>query len=297
MVVCVKSGDTVNDVLKQLKNRGFFVGKDDTIFRYVFKIYFKYHQSGYKMGCYRIDKKGHFFGFLNKMSRGEGEYVKITIPEGFNASQVLGLLNATEALSGSIDIADIPEGSLLPGTYLFSYAVTKQEVVKQLSRQMQEYILQQWNNRDTDSVLLSDIKQLLIVASLIEKEVALSEERPLVASVIYNRLKKRMRLELCSSLIYFLNKNNPSKQSRILTYKDLHIVTPYNLYRTTGLPPEPICMPGRESIVAAMHPAKTDFLFFVVNGTGGHSFSNNFGDHLRSKSNVRQHLNALHHGS
>ena len=121
-------------------------------------------------------------------------------------------------------------------------------------------------------------KNAVILASIVEKEAVKPEERPLIAGVFYNRLKKRWYLESCATVLYALGKHK-----KRLTYKDLEVNSPYNTYRHFGLPPGPISNPGFESIKAVLYPAKTESMFFVVDGSGGHDFSRYYKEHLNRK--------------
>ena len=148
---------------------------------------------------------------------------------------------------------------------------------------MDKVLDQAWNNRD-ESVPVKNKYELLILASIIEKETSLPEERALVASVFANRLKIGMRLQTDPTVIYALTLGK-SDLGRSLTRKDLQIDSPYNTYQNLGLPPTPICNPGAESIWAAAHPADTDFIFFVADGNGGHNFARTLGEHNRNVKN------------
>lgn len=148
--------------------------------------------------------------------------------------------------------------------------------------------MQAWENRD-DDLPVKNPEELLVLASIIEKETAIDEERAVVASVFVNRLRKGMKLQTDPTVIYALTEGN-AELKRSLKRKDLQVDSPYNTYKYYGLPPKPICNPGAASIWAAAHPADTDYLYFVADGKGGHNFSRSLAEHNKS---VREWVKTL----
>ena len=166
------------------------------------------------------------------------------------------------------------EGLFYPDTYFFTWGNTDLSVLKTAYLKMQKILDLAWNNR-APNLPYQNAYQALIAASLIEKETAIAAEKPLISSVIINRLAKNMRLQIDPAVQYGAEKNF----TNVITKKELKTKTPYNTYLNAGLPPTPICMPSESSILAALHPATTDYLFYVATGTGGHNFSASYVEH------------------
>ena len=185
---------------------------------------------------------------------------------GESNQQILQQLNATQPH---------PEGLFYPNTYFFTWGNTDISVLKTAYDKMQTVLQTDWQNR-ARNLPYQNAYQALIVASLIEKETSVDAEKPLISSVIINRLAKNMRLQIDPTVQYGLNKAFGGS----ITVKDLKTKTPYNTYLIDGLPPTPICMPSESSIQAALHPAQTDYLYYVATGTGGHHFSKTYAEHL-----------------
>lgn len=246
-----------------------------------------------KPGRYSVPPGMSSWQLLSYMRRSSQDEVRITIPEG------LGLGRTAALLSRHLDIdsasvvraagdrnllrrhgltAPSAEGYLFPGTYNFVWAGTAGETVGFLIDRCRAFL--------GDSLLavaasrgLSE-RELLTLASIVEAETPLDEEKPLVASVYLNRLRKGMRLQADPTVQYAIG------EGRRLYYKDLEIDSPYNTYRHRGLPPGPICSPGAASIRAVVHPAGTRYLYFVATGRGGHNFAATLAEHA---ANVRKY--------
>ncbi len=172
---------------------------------------------------------------------------------------------------------EFPEGRFFPDTYFFPAGTTDVDFLQRSYKTMQMHLKKQWENRAPDLPYKSPY-QALIIASMVEKETARSDERPLIAEVINQRLAKGMRLQIDPTVIYGLGK----KYTGVITKKDLETVTPYNTYRKSGLPPTPICLPSLASIHAVMHPVLGTYVYYVATGYGGHFFSSNYQDHLHA---------------
>ena len=213
---------------------------------------------------------------MDKIARGEVFFRRITIPEGLTSGQIMYLIANYPDLEGEIDL-DVKEGELLPETYSFELGASRNSIILQARAAMQEEV---WASRD--SILpLKDVNELLTLASIIEKETGVPEERPLVASVFLNRLKKGMRLQTDPTVIYAITEGETSF-GRSLKRADLKIDSPYNTYLNYGLPPGPICNPGREALMAAARPQQSDYLYFVADGKGGHRFARSLNEHNRN---------------
>lgn len=176
------------------------------------------------------------------------------------------------------------EGLFYPDTYIFTWGNTDFSVLKTAYQKMQTTLQKAWDNR-APNLPYQNAYDALIVASMIERETAVVSEKPEIASVILNRLTKHMRLQIDPTVQYGLDKNF----NDVITKKDLESKTPYNTYQINGLPPSPICMPSESSILAALHPAKTDYFYYVANGTGGHTFSATYAEHEKAVIQYRTH--------
>jgi len=214
----------------------------------------------------------------------EGKTVlhRVTFPEGLTSVEIIRLLNGEAGLDGIIMVTP-PEGSLLPETYTFHKGMKRERMVMQMKTAMSKTLIDLWTKRQ-DGLPLKDMREALILASIVEKETAVSSERAKVAGVFVNRLKKRMRLQTDPTVVYGITQGQ-APLGRPLSKKDLKTPTPYNTYTNYGLPPGPITNPGRASIEAVLNPDKTDALYFVADGTGGHAFSKTLREHNR---NVRK---------
>ena len=249
----------------------------------LFRVLLKYHkvESKIKAGEYKFNAGISMLDVMNKLIKGDVIYHKLTIPEGYTVGQVLYLLGMNDKLSGEYDY--IPdEGMMLPETYTFQKNENRNAIIRKSVNAMQDKLKEIWDARDSD-LPYKNMNELLIMASIIEKETSVDEERALVASVFVNRLRKGMRLQTDPTVIYALTEGK-EELKRLLTRKDLLIDSNYNTYKYAGLPPTPICNPGEASIYAAAHPEESDFIYFVANGKGGHNFAKTLREH---NNNVR----------
>lgn len=199
-----------------------------------------------------------------------------TVPEGLTTQQVIDLLVADERLSGDLDAVPA-EGALLPETYQFERNATRQSVLDQMTTAMDATIDELWQTR-ADDLPFDTPEEAIVLASIIERETGVAEERELVAGVFVNRLEEGMMLQTDPTVAYAITLGQ-EPLGRPLTRADLEVDSPYNTYQVTGLPPGPIANPGRASIEAALNPAETEFLYFVADGTGGHAFARTLDEH------------------
>jgi UPF0755 protein len=205
---------------------------------------------------------------------------RLTVPEGMTTAEVIDLVRKTDALSGDVTV-DVKEGDLLPETYFYSRNDTRDSMLLRMKEAMEKTLDEVWRKR-VPGLPYANKRDALILASIIEKETSLSTERTRVAAVYVNRLRRKMRLESDPTTIYGVT-HGKGMQGRELTRADLQSSSPYNTYVVTGLPPGPICNPGRASMLAAVAPAPRDrSLYFVADGQGGHSFATNIYEHNRN---------------
>jgi len=205
--------------------------------------------------------------------------ISATVIEGLTSWQIVNSLKDAPFFAGNIEGIP-PEGSLAPNTYLIEYPTDRTEFLNRLVSNQTRILQEEWNNRPANTQLKSP-EEVLILASIIEKETGLIKEKALVSSVFSNRLDKRMLLQTDPTLIYGLTEGK-GYLGRGLRQSELEKDTPYNTYLHPGLPPTPISNPSRLSIHAALHPEDSDYLFFVANGKGGHAFAKSYSEHRKN---------------
>ena len=239
--------------------------------------------TSFKAGEYEIAAGSTMQDIMELLSSGNVIHHKLTIVEGWTSHQIVTYLNSIDNLSG--DISALPaEGSIMPETYLYTRDEYRNELISRMQARQKEFLLDQWSLRDPDLPLNSP-EEALVLASIVEKETSLEEERARIAGVFINRLRKKMRLQTDPTVIYGLTKTGDL--GRPLSKKDLRTHTWYNTYVIRGLPPTPIAHPGKASIMAVMHPLPTEELYFVANGDGGHSFAVTNEEHNRNVQKLR----------
>lgn len=210
---------------------------------------------------------------------------RITVAEGATSWQVWEGVRLAPFMDG--EEGDLPrEGWLAPGSYAIARGAERQEFLADLEARQEQILAELWDTR-ADGLPYDSPEEALIMASIVEKETSLPEERHQVASVFVNRLRVPMRLQTDPTVIYGITEGRGTL-GRGLRRSELDRVTPYNTYRVDGLPPTPIANPGRASIAAALNPDDTPYLYFVADGTGGHSFSTNLADHNRAVARWRE---------
>jgi UPF0755 protein len=252
-----------------------------------------YSRERLKAGEYELTFPASAKAVLFRMFRGRVYLRPLTIPEGLTGNEIAELLRAQGAGdSGSFRTAfretarvaewdntarDL-EGYLFPDTYLLPRKATAGDIVEAMTGQFRRVFHEGWRKR-ADELGLS-VRDVVILASLIEKETALPAERPLVSAVFHNRLRIGMKLDCDPTVIYGLKLED--KYSGRLLSRDLKFPSPFNTYIHAGVPPGPICNPGRLSLEAALYPAPDNYLYFVARGDGSHSFSRTFSDHAQA---------------
>lgn len=271
VLIQVKSGESLKDIAldlekKQLVNKAIYF----ILYSKIKKIYPKV-----KAGEYLIEGDVSLVDVADILTGGKVYLRKITFPEGRTAVEAINTLLDNEFLED--DVEPFNDGEILPETYTFSRGDSRQSIVNKAKKDLQNILDQAWNERDAD-LPLKNKQELLILASIVEKETGVAEERPQVASVFVNRLKKGMLLQTDPTVIYAIT-HGKAELGRTLTRKDLEIDSPYNTYKYAGLPPSPICNPGKAAIMAVAHPDKTPYLYFVASGTGGHNFARTLTEH------------------
>jgi UPF0755 protein len=208
----------------------------------------------------------------------------LTIPEGLTAAQIAALVNAAPAMTGTV--APPAEGAILPNTYDYLFGASRQALLRRATTALRSTLATLWAERAPDLPLDSPT-QAMTLASIVERETAKPEERAMVAGVYLNRLRAGMKLQADPTVIYGVS-DGSGVMNRPLSHADLRVPDAYNTYLNLGLPPGPIAAPGIASIEAVLHPAATDALYFVANGSGGHVFSHDYRAQVRNVARLRK---------
>ncbi|WP_169544950.1 endolytic transglycosylase MltG [Sneathiella aquimaris] len=209
----------------------------------------------------------------------------ITIPEGLQSREVAALIRNAPVLEGPLTVS-IPEGSILPETYHFTRGDTRNDLVKRMQRALQKTLDDLWASAPKNPLIKSR-QDLLILASIVEKETGVASERGRVAGVFLNRLARKMRLQSDPTVVYGIT-NGQKDLGRGISKKDLATVNDYNTYIIPSLPKGPICNPGLDSLKAVLNPVASKDLYFVADGTGGHVFAKTLAEHNRNVRNWRK---------
>lgn len=220
---------------------------------------------------------------LDILRHGRPVQRRLTIPEGLTARQIAALFEQADGLIG--EMPAISEGALLPDTYVYQYGEPRAPIVRRAEAAMKAALEEAWRERAPDLPLASP-REALVLASIVEEETGQPEERPRVAAVYVNRLRRGMPLQSDPTVAYAAS--NGAGLDRPITRADLDRDTPFNTYRNRGLPPAPIASPGREALRAATRPAQTEDLYFVADGTGGHAFARTLEEHNRNVARWRE---------
>ena len=212
---------------------------------------------------------------IGKLASGDVFARQVTIPEGLWSSEIMSLINAADSMTGTIT-SPPAEGSVLPETYAYIRNDDRNKLLGEAQRAMTRTLDELWETRAADLPFTTK-EQALVLASIVEKETGIASERTRIAGVFVNRLRKNMMLQSDPTVIYSVTKGQ-SKLERVL-YAHLETDSPFNTYKVTGLPPSPICNPGRAAIAATLNPEVNDYLYFVADGTGGHVFAKTLEEH------------------
>ncbi len=217
---------------------------------------------------------------MNVLVAGKAILHGFTVPEGLTSEQIVARISEDPILTG--DVNTIPaEGTLLPETYKFSRGATREQIIDQMRRAQERTIAEIWARRSSD-LPISTPAEFVTLASIVEKETGKADERPLVAAVFINRLRQNIRLQSDPTIIYGLFGGKGKPPDRPIYRSDIDKATPYNTYVIDGLPPGPIANPGRAALEAVANPSRTNDLYFVADGSGGHVFAETLDEHNRN---------------
>jgi UPF0755 protein len=237
-----------------------------------------------KFGEYQFPKQASVREVVETLTEGKVVQHQLTIPEGLTSEQIVARLVESDILAGNV--TEIPrEGTLLPETYRFTRGTPREQAIQRMQQAQRRVLQEIWERRSQDLPVKSP-EQLIVLASIVEKETGKPEERTRVAAVFVNRLKQKMKLESDPTIIYGLV-GGKGTLGRPIQANEIRQPTPYNTYVIEGLPPGPIANPGRASLDAAANPARTKELFFVADGTGGHAFSDAYDQHQKNVARLR----------
>lgn len=279
-VVNIPRGAGIKDIADVLQREGVI---DQPIVFMGGVIVLKAH-GDLKFGEYQFTKNASLADVVKTIIENKVVQHAITIPEGLTSEQIVARLLENDALAGQIK--EIPrEGTLLPETYKFTRGMARDQIIQRMQQGHQRALAEAWERRLPDIPIKSP-EQLVIMASIVEKETGRPDERTRVAAVFMNRLKLKMRLQSDPTIIYGLT-GGKGALGRPIMKSEIEQHTAYNTYVIDGLPPGPIANPGRASLEAAAHPARTKELYFVADGNGGHVFSESYDAHLKNVARLR----------
>lgn len=285
--IVVPPGATFRTAVDSLVQRG--VVERPTLFRYYAKLTGR--DGELKAGAYRLQRGASWSHILDVLTQGQGVTHTVTIPEGYSAASIGNVLARVLEVSpdsvkaairdtGLLESLDIPvptvEGYLFPDTYTFADGTSARDAVQTMVRRFEQVWKPEWDERLQQ--LAMSRHDIVTLASIVEKEARLAEERPVIAAVYHNRLRDRMLLQADPTVQYALGRTTYER----LFYKDLAVDSPYNTYKYVGLPPGPIASPGEASIVASLYPAQVPYKFFVAHPDGHHEFHVDYASHSRA---------------
>jgi UPF0755 protein len=280
-VVNIPRGVGIRDIADVLVHEGVI----DQSWVFVGGVFVLKAREDLKAGEYQFKAHGSLRDVVATIVDGRVVMHPFTMPEGLTSEQIVARLMDDDVLTGNVK--EMPrEGSLLPDTYNFARGMTREQMIQHMQQAQQRVVKEIWDHHSADLPIKS-ADQLVILASIIEKETGKAEERTRVAAVFINRLKQKIRLQSDPTIIYGLV-GGKGTLGRPIMKSEIDQPTPYNTYQIDGLPPGPITNAGRASLEAAANPARTRELYFVADGTGGHLFAETYEQHQKNVGRLRQ---------
>ena len=280
VVLTINRQKTGRVIVDQLTDKNLISSK------LVFRAFLKLTNLDKKIraGVYQLLPGFSMFKVMNVITQNSDVMVKVTIPEGWATKQIVRYLNTQSGIEKITMQFDNLGQYYLPETYMFSPPISGQKVLETMSNQAKNYF-REIDIRKLPHPLKS-IQEVITLASIVEKETSLDHERPLIAGVLLNRLKRGMRLQADPTVVFAVS-NGEGKLLRPLLKNDLKTQSPYNTYINKGFPPGPICHPGKKSIQAVLNPVKTKYLYFVEDKAGGHKFAQTNAAHNKNVKKIR----------
>ncbi len=269
----VRKGTPFNVVVED------FARRDVVSWGFLLKLHGWIEGAGAKIiaGEYQFTPERSVASILEDLTTGHVVRRRFTAVEGKTSKEILEALRQTEGIEGPFP-PEVVEATLWPETYFYTWGDSGADMIDRMQASFRQNTQKLWEGRDP-AVPLQNLREALILASLVEKETSLDAERPLVASVFYNRLRINMPLQSDATVVYALWRDWGKPLDRELSRQDLLYDSPINTYRYRGLPSQPICNPGKASLQAVLHPAQSKALYFVADGTGGHIFADTLAEH------------------
>src|SRR6201991_2566643 len=271
----------MTDIADVLQREGVI---DNNRWAFIGSVFALKARSELKPGEYSFAKNASLRDVIGTIVEGKVVQHAVTIPEGLTSEQIVTRLSDNDIFTGTV--REMPrEGTLLPETYKFPRGTPREQVIQRMQQSQKRILAEIWERRNTD-IPVKTPEQLVTLASIVEKETGKADERSRVAAVFVNRLRQKMKLQSDPTIIYGLaggkgTLGRPIKRSEIMQ------PSPYNTYVVDGLPPGPIANPGRASLEATANPARTRDLFFVADGTGGHTFTETYDQHQKGVAKLR----------
>ncbi|MGI6852820.1 endolytic transglycosylase MltG [Mesorhizobium sp. 1B3] len=272
--ILVKPNTGAQEIANQLERRGLI--SDARIFQLGLRAYG--NEGQLKAGEYEIKAQASMRDIMELLKSGRSVLYSFTIPEGATVDQVFQRIAENDVLTGDMPTTIPPEGSLVADTQRFTRGTTRQQLIDKMMADQKKLVQEIWERR-ADDLPLASVDEFVTLASIVEKETGRGDERSRVASVFVNRLSKGMRLQSDPTIIYGLFGGKGKPGDRPIFRSDIDKPTPYNTYVIKGLPPTPIANPGRAALEAVANPSKTDDLYFVADGSGGHVFATTLEEH------------------
>ncbi|WP_075290321.1 endolytic transglycosylase MltG [Pararhizobium arenae] len=276
----VRNGAGIQEIASSLERNSIVT--DGRVFRFMSEAYLD--DDTLKAGEYEIKAGSSMQEIMQLLKSGKSILYSVSLPEGLTVKQMFDRLRNDPVLEGDLPQELPAEGSLRPDTYKFSRGTKRGEIVAQMLAAQKSLVDQIWERRD-DDLPIATREEFVTLASIVEKETGIADERSRVASVFLNRLDKGMRLQSDPTIIYGIFGGEGKPADRPILKSDLEKQTPYNTYLIKGLPPTPIANPGRAALEAVANPSRTNDLYFVADGTGGHVFATTLDEH---NANVRR---------